>query len=142
VFYYISKLAIPDIKYVGIDYADNAVSIAKSAWNHNGFIQKDLFQLNSCDVKQFDLLYLGAVFDVLPNGDKALEHILSLTPNNIAIGRMRLTSDPSYFKEYIAYDELLTCKYFHNVNKFVYLCQKYQYTINSIGDTQLLIRQR
>jgi trans-aconitate methyltransferase len=140
VFYLLSKHTIPDLKYLGIDYAEKAISTAKSAWKYAGFVQKDLFEINQHDVKDFDLIYLGAVFDVLPNGDKALEHILSLSAGFLAIGRIRFTENPSYFQVYKAYNEIETCRYFHNSTNFKNLCQQYRYSIKNIGTTLLLTK--
>ena len=84
---------------------------------------------------------MGALLDVLDNGDEALEYILSLSPKNILIGRMKITDKNSYYTTYKAYDEITTCAYYHSKNNFLHLCEKYDYSIHNINDNFYLIKK-
>ena len=84
---------------------------------------------------------MGALLDVLPNGDEVLEHVLSLSPTSVLIARMKLTDKDSYYDTYTAYDEITTCAYYHNKKNFVNLCKKYGYSISNIENNFYLKKQ-
>lgn len=119
-----------DIEYTGIDYSEHAIQLAKKHWGHEGFFVKDYRRLTPEDVEGFDLLHVGAMLDVLPNGDEALEFILSLKPQALLIGRMKLTGSESYYNVYTAYDAITTCEFYHNRDRFLELCVKYGYDLH------------
>jgi trans-aconitate methyltransferase len=133
-YYQICKKHFPHIEYTGIDYAEEAISLAKSVWNYDNFYVKNYTDLTPDYVRSFDLIHLGAVLDVLPNGDEALEFILNLSANNILIGRMKLTDKESYYEIYQAYGEIETCAYYHNKQKFIDIAKQYNYCIYNIED--------
>ena len=68
----------PSIGYFGLDFSLNAISIAKKNWRSKNFEVGDLFELSSEYVSSYDLVHLGALLDVLPNGDEALDKISKL----------------------------------------------------------------
>jgi len=84
---------------------------------------------------------LGALLDVLPNGDEVLEHILSISPNNILIARMKLTDKESYYNTYEAYDEITTCVYYHNKTNFFRLCEEYGYDVSNMNNNFYLTKR-
>ena len=84
----------------------------------------DYKQLTNSYLSNFDLIHMGALLDVLDNGDEALEYILSLSPKNILVGRMKITNEESYYTTYKAYDEITTCAYYHSKNNFLLLVTK------------------
>lgn len=104
-----------DLEYTGIDYSTEAIEIAKNNWPGN-FLVMDYKELTKEFVSKFDVIHAGALFDVLPNGNQALEFILSLNPKSMIIGRIETTTKPSHYTTYRAYDEIVTYRYFHNVN--------------------------
>ena len=126
-----------DIEYTGIDYAKEAIELAKKTWSYDNFIVKDYKELTSEYVQGFDLVHAGAMFDVLPNGDEALEFVMSLKPHSLLIGRMKLTDNESYYNRfrYIPYDSIETYEFYHNKNKFFNICLKYNYSIHQASDS-------
>lgn len=102
------------IKYFGIDYSQEAIEICKKEWDCSSFECKDFFNLNSEYIKHYDAIHLGALLDVLPNGDKALEFILNLKPKYVILGRMDIIEGESKNYTYKAYGEIETYKYLHN----------------------------
>jgi len=121
-----------DMKYFGLDYSDNAIILAKKTWGDKNFDVMDYKSLTKEYISDFDLLHLGALLDVLPNGDEALEHILSISPKSVLIARMKITEKKSYYETYVAYDEITTYAYYHNKQNFLNLCEKYGYHISNI----------
>ncbi len=128
----------PNIVYTGIDYADDAINLAKKTFGYSEFFVKNLFELTPDYVAKFDIIHLGAVLDVLPNGDEALKFILSLQPKKIIIGRVLLTDAESSSYIYKAYDEIDTYRYSHNALNFINVCETYGYNVILINDTILL----
>jgi trans-aconitate methyltransferase len=140
-YYELCKIQFSNIEYTGIDYSKEAIQLAIKNWNYNNFFVKDYQDLNKEYIDKFDLIHLGAVLDVLPNGDEALEFILSLSAKNIIIGRMKVSEKPSYYETYTAYDEIITYSYSHNLNNFIDLCSKYDYDIYNSNNNYLLVKK-
>lgn len=130
VYYKLCVTHFPNINYTGIDYAEEAISLAKETWKYDNFFTMDYKDLTQEGVESFDLLHMGALLDVLPNGDEALEDIMSLKPKAILIGRMKLTKGNSYCKVYKAYDKIETYAFYHNEQNFLDLCSKNNYSIH------------
>ena len=102
----------------------------------------DYSSLTNEFVSKFDVVHMGAVLDVLPNGDEALEHIMSLCPTNILIGRMKLTEMDSYCVTYTAYESITTYAYHHNINVVLKLAEKYCYDCFINRDSVLFTRRK
>tara|TARA_R100001143_G_C3292919_1_gene102047 strand:+ start:42 stop:644 length:603 start_codon:yes stop_codon:yes gene_type:complete len=121
-----------NIKYTGIDYSKYAVQLAKETWDCDSFMVKDYTELTYDYIQKFDLVHAGAMFDVLPNGDEALEFVMSLKPRALLIGRMKLTDKDSYYNTYTAYDSITTCEFYHNKNHLLDLCLTYNYDVYQV----------
>ena len=137
-YYELCKKEFKDIIYTGADYSKEAIELSIKKWDYTGFIQKDYLSLTKEFISDFDVIHLGGVLDVLPNGDEALEFILSLEAKNIIIGRIRLVNEPSHYKTYTAYDEITTYSYHHNIDNFFYMCNKYNYTVEMADNNAYL----
>jgi trans-aconitate methyltransferase len=140
-YYELCRIKHGGLTYTGMDYSQEAINLAIKHWSYTGFIVKDYLDLTKKFISEFDLVHLGALLDVLPNGDEALEFILSLEPRNILIGRMKLTNESSFYKTYTAYDEITTCAYYHNSSNFIRLCDKYGYETISIENNFYLTKK-
>ena len=139
--YELCRKELPNLSYFGIDYSSEAISIAKEKWEDSYFDVLDYKQLTNSYLSNFDLIHMGALLDVLDNGDEALEYVLSLSPKNILVGRMKITNEESYYTTYKAYDEITTCAYYHSKNNFLHLCEKYGYDTHNINDNFYLIKK-
>jgi trans-aconitate methyltransferase len=139
--YELCRKELPYIEYFGIDYSKNAIELAKKTWGNSRFSVKDCLLLTEQDVSNYDVIHLGALLDVLPNGDDVLEYILKLSPKSILITRMKLTERDSYYNTYEAYNEIMTCEFYHNKKNFKELCEKYNYEISNIRDNFYLKRK-
>jgi len=130
-----------DMEYYGIDYSEKAITLAKKTWGNDNFAVMDYKSLTEDYVAKFDLLHLSALLDVLPNGDEALEFILSISPSSVLIARMKLTGKESYYETYEAYGEITTCAYYHNKANFLSLCDEYGYSVSNIENNFYLKRK-
>jgi len=137
VFSELCKRELPHIDYFGIDYSEQAVKIAKREWGEDKFEVTDFTTVNPSFFKNFDVVHLGAVLDVIPNGDQLLEYILSLS-NDVIIGRMKITNKPSYYNRYTAYGQVETLEYYHNIDNFESLLEKYNYHRHSMESCEYL----
>jgi trans-aconitate methyltransferase len=138
VYYNLCKKECPNISYFGIDYSTNAIEIAKREYSTDHFDVKSIDDLDTDFIGKFDLIHMGAVLDVLPNGDEVLEKILSLKPKKLFIGRIKFTNEPSNYIEYKAYDEIMTYEYRHNLLNFTTICKKHNYKPKFISNNVLL----
>ena len=136
-YYQLLQNHFPKVKYVGMDYSKEAIDLAKSHWGYSKFYQKDLWDLTQDDLKSYDLIHMGALLDVLPNGDEALDYILSLSPKSILVGRMEFTSSKSGVDHtYKAYDISTTYKYLHNLDQVLTIIKNNNYSYSLMGDKQ------
>jgi trans-aconitate methyltransferase len=133
-YYMLCKNELPEIKYTGIDYSEDMITLAKSTWGYDDFYVKSYLELTEEYLKGFDLIHMGALLDILPNGDEALNFILSLKPKNVLLGRVKLTDKNSYYDVYTAYDEIETFAYHHNTKSFLNICKNNNYEIINIED--------
>ena len=117
---------LPDVEYTGVDYCKEAIDIAKNTWPTQNFYVKDVMEMTSEDFN-YDLVFAGALFDVIPNGDDAIKHVMERCSGSILISRMRTTERNSFYETYTAYDEIETCAYYHNKDNFIEMCEDYGY---------------
>lgn len=140
-FYKVCSDSLPKVSYTGMDYSDDAIELAKETWDPDTFFVKDVMELTEEDVKPYDLLFMGALLDVRPNGDEVLNHVLSLNAESILISRMKLTEGESFYETYQAYDEITTCAFYHNRENFMDLCGKCSYNLYNIENNFYLKRE-
>jgi len=132
--YKLCKKHFPLMEYTGIDYASEAIEVAKSVWNYDKFYVMDYKDLTTEFISNYELIHLGALLDVLPNGDEALDFILSLGPRSVIISRVKLTEKPSFYSTYTAYDEITTYAYYHNIYDLLDLFKKHNYSFDAVDD--------
>lgn len=128
-----------DIKYTGIDYSSDAINIAITQWNYTNFFVKDIWDLDKSFISNYDAIHASALFDVMDNGDDALDFILGLRPKIFIISRIAFTTKKSYHDKYLAYNKLQTCKYYHNYDNFKNICNQYNYQLFQFNTNLLLI---
>ena len=102
-------------EYIGYDYSESAIGIAKREWKLDVYCS-DYKDIGSNDIKDGDLIVANALCDVLPNSHDCLLHLLSLDAERILIQRIEYSSSKEYFSKYNAYS-LTTYKFFHDKEK-------------------------
>tara|TARA_R110002051_G_scaffold213190_1_gene278177 strand:- start:90 stop:701 length:612 start_codon:yes stop_codon:yes gene_type:complete len=117
-----------NIDYIGYDYSSSAIELAESTWggDFNCLNYKDLTEDH---ITETDLVVANALFDVLPNGNEALETLLKLKPKRLLAQRVRLTEKKSYCEEYAAYD-IMTYKFFHDSDELFATLKAHNYTVD------------
>ena len=83
------------------------------------------------DIHSGDLIVANGLTDILPEGDKCIEHLLSLDANELLIQRIRITEQPNYFKEYMAYG-IMTYEFYHNREQLMSTIDYYGYKLGEI----------
>jgi len=121
------KMYYPSISYTGMDYAEEAIKLASREWPHAQFIQKNYTELTKEDVKDYDIVSSCGLHQMLPDGDKAMEHFLKLDANILIFLKLNLTDNANYFSVYEAYNEIHTYKFFHNHKDLLEMFKKYGY---------------
>lgn len=139
IYYKLCKKELPHIEYYGVDYSSEAIEIAKKEYSDKNFSVMSINEMTSDFLQSFDLIHLGAVLDVLPNGDEVLEQLLKLKPKKLFIGRIKITNEKSNYIEYMAYDEIMTYEYRHNYDNLIQICNRNNYQTKFISNNLLLI---
>jgi SAM-dependent methyltransferase len=103
--------------YTGIDYSENAMEIAKQNFSGN-FNVKNYTDLTKDFTSNFDFGIISALTNVLPNGDEALNFLLSLNIPNLILLKILTTQNDFHCSTYTAYDTATTYKFEHNNEKF------------------------
>lgn len=136
-YYELCRRHFPNLKYSGADFSASAIFVAKESWNYDGFFVKNLFDLTKEGVEDFDLIHLGALLDVLDDGDAGLEHALSLECKSVLVGRMELTYGPSFSRTYKAYNKIETVQFYHNREKVLTIAKNKLYSVRALENTLL-----
>jgi len=122
------KTHLPNVQYTGMDYSSEAIEVAQEKWGRGFWKVGSYESLTSEDSKIYSILHAGAMLDVLPNGDEALEFLLSLGFSNIILGRCKLTEEKSHFSEYQVYNKIQTYAYSHNIQNFFRMVDEAKYS--------------
>lgn len=113
IFFGLLQKNFPELQYIGLDYSQHAVEIAKECWGAD-FRVADLWQLTPKDLEGYDLLHSDALLEVLPDGDAGLEKILALRCPSVLLNRVKNGPEKNHFSVYEAYGFLKTYSYYHN----------------------------
>jgi trans-aconitate methyltransferase len=128
----------PNIKYVGMDYSEDAVTIAKEEFGDH-FYCGNYKDLTKEDAQKFDILHAGALLDMLPDGDDALDFLLGLGFKYVLIGRVAAhQGEPSKVVEYGVYNEITTYKFTHNFENLSLIGAKHSYNLTLGGGSTSL----
>lgn len=126
-----SKKLIEDnfksLQYQGFDYSENAIEIAKEEWKSDSFFVKDCFDFQKEDFDANDIIYMSALGDVLNNADELFEKFLNIGTNYMLFYRVRTTDKESFSQETIAYDDVHTFSYYHNLEELTGKISSYGY---------------
>ena len=127
IYYKLCKDYFPDLKYLGIDYSPYAITLAITKWDHFGFFNLDYAELKPKHFTQRDLLVANAFCDVREDGDKCFEYLLKLKVPYLLFQRVKLTTEPSFFRKYRAYQEIDTVEFHHNQKQMFKTIIKHDY---------------
>jgi 2-polyprenyl-3-methyl-5-hydroxy-6-metoxy-1,4-benzoquinol methylase len=120
----------PGLQYYGVDYSPYAISLAKEHWQSNNFECIDIFDLDKEYIQNYDIIFSSGLTVVMPNGDQAIEKILSLDCKNIILSKLRCTKTrDSYFSLESPYGVTTSYVYYHNYNNLIELFKKYNYSL-------------
>lgn len=139
-YYEICRKHCPNVVYNGIDYSEDAIDIAKKEWNYDNFFIKDVTEIDKDYLKDYNMIHMGALLDVLPNADDILNSILGFGVKYVFISRMEITIDESNYSTYKAYDEITTYRYLHNKDKVLGLIQDNNYHVFKAEHNNILIK--
>ena len=135
-----------ELEYQGVDYAQEAIDVAKDRWGYDCWEVRGYEDINENDTEEYDILHAGAMLDILPNGDEAFAYLVGLGFKAIIFGRMKMIQDPSRYDTYEAYDKIKTYAFYHNIENLVSIAREQDYAIHFMGDsnscTMLLIKNQ
>jgi SAM-dependent methyltransferase len=81
-------------EYTGCDYAPEMVEAARAEWPGRTFVVNDLFD-NRLHLGSYDVLLAGALVDVLPEYERALDQLLGSPVPYVLLHRQQLTQGRS-----------------------------------------------
>jgi len=129
----VCKRKFPEMEYFGIDYATEAIELATSTWG-NSFEVLDYKNLTKEKVQKYDLIYLSALLDVLPDANEAFKFMLSLDAPQLLVSRVKLSNEPNMYQQYRVYDAITTYAYQHNRIEFFNTIKSYGYSVEGRND--------
>lgn len=127
IYYKLCKDYFPELKYIGIDYSDFAISLAMNHWNYPGFLNLDYAELEPQYFTENDFLVANALCDIREDGDECFERLLQLDLSYLLFQRVKLTTQPSFVHEYKAYGEINTVEFYHDQTQLSEIIAKHNY---------------
>ena len=125
-----------NVKYKGIDFSSVGIELAQKSWGSpSSFLIMDYKELSKDCIKNVDILHLGALLDVLPDGDEAFSFILDLNPKHLIIGRVNLTDQDSSSYTIQAYAGETFIRFKHNKKKFYQELESRNLLYEKVEDT-------
>lgn len=131
--YKVTKDNSLNIKYVGIDFSESMIQLAKKTWNSEDFYVGDF--RNVKEDFSSSVLYASGLLDILPDGLKELDTILNYGAKYIVLSRVEVSKKQIY--TYTAYGIEIT-KYIFDQQEFLSkIAEKYR-IIRQIENSYLL----
>ncbi len=135
------KRHFKDVSYTGIDYSEEAITIAKETWKNNSlFLTKNVYDLDEEFISNYNLIHMGAFLDVLENANEVLKLILSFSVKYVLISRIDIAENHNC-TTYKAYDEIITYKYVHGKNEFIDSINSFGYLISKVDGNNILLKK-
>lgn len=113
-------------RYIGIDFSEPMIRIAKRAWNHDEFYVDD-YRTSSRDFTD-GLLYCNGLLDIVPDGVHELKKLLSLGAKYLILNRIHL-GQTSNLRTYMAYNTINCFDYTFSINDFLKTIEESGYVI-------------
>lgn len=121
-----------NINYIGIDFSESMIEVAKKTWNSN--FRVDDFRNLDGDFSQ-TIIYASGLLDILPDGIKELDTILNYNAKYVLLSRVEVSQKK--VSTYMAYGIEIT-KYVFDKHEFLdKISEKYK-IIASSGNSYLL----
>ena len=142
IFSELCKRYLPNTNYRGLDYAQQAIDVASERWEADLQV-RDYRELTESDLS-YETLHLGALLDVLPNADEALEIVAGYGFKNLILGRMKLVEGESKSETYEAYNLITTYAFYHNMENVhnVLIKNGYDYKVIGLADNATLVASK
>ena len=142
IFSELCKRHLPNTKYRGLDYAQEAIDVASERWDADLQV-RDYRELTESDLS-YETLHLGALLDVLPNADEALRVVANYGFKNLILGRMKLVEGESKSETYEAYNLITTYAFYHNMEKVhhVLTINGYDYKVIGFPDNATIVASK
>jgi len=139
----ICRKHFPNIKYIGMDYSEEAIEVASRQWPGIDFRCKNYKDLTQDDLRRIDVLHACSLHNVLPDGDECLNFMLGLKAKYIILGKILTTNQASFYSTYMAYDLIPTYLYKHNYLSLYGIFKKHGYLAREMqanGASNFLLR--
>lgn len=115
------------LEYIGIDASDAAINMALTHFSKNGnFLVKSWQELDISERFYF-LIHQSALSDVMPDGIKCLEHLMTLGAKYLIFSRVTF-GQKSQSNDYDHYG-IKIYHYVHDEDEFADLLKKYKYEL-------------
>lgn len=126
--------------YTGLDYSENAIEIAKENFSGNFYV-KNYTDLTEDFTSNFDFGIISALTNVLPNGDEALNFLLSLNIPNLILLKILKTQNDFHCSTYTAHDTATTYRFEHNNEKLNEIIMDNGYSIVYNSGNEYFLRK-
>ncbi|TXT66076.1 MAG: hypothetical protein BAJALOKI3v1_50076 [Promethearchaeota archaeon] len=118
----------PELEYIGIDFAPEAIKIAKNQWNApNSFKQLDIFDLEKDFFRLTDVVVLNGILDIMEDSLKLTKFIFEFNLLHLILQRVHITDGPTECDKYQAYSDIESYDCKVNKNAFESLLEEYCY---------------
>jgi SAM-dependent methyltransferase len=126
-------------KYIGYDFSEHMISLAKKEWNYEHFYVKDIYELSNINTN--NILYCTGLLDILPDGNKGLKHLLQLKVKYIILNRINISEEET-ISLYKAYDTINCIKYVFSKIDFINIIKESGYIIKECIQNGFLLEYK
>jgi len=127
-----------NVNYVGIDFSESMIELAKETWNYPEFYVDNFRNLKHNFSNS--IIYASGLLDILPNGIQELKNILSYKSKYVLLSRIEIGSFEK-ISSYNAYGIEIT-KYIFNKDEFLKTVDLCGYKIINQSNNSYLLIQR
>jgi SAM-dependent methyltransferase len=127
-----------NVKYIGIDFSESMIELAKQTWNYPEFYIDNFRNLKYNFSNS--IIYASGLLDILPNGIQELKNILNYKSKYVLLSRIEIGSFEK-ISSYNAYGIEIT-KYIFNKDEFLKTVDLCGYKIINQSNNSYLLIQR
>jgi SAM-dependent methyltransferase len=126
-----------NVNYIGIDFSESMIELAKQTWNYSEFYVDNFRNLKHNFSNS--IIYASGLLDILPNGIQELKNILSYKSKYVLLSRIEIGFREK-ISSYNAYGIEIT-KYIFNKDEFLNTVNQYGYKIINQSNNSYLLTQ-
>ncbi len=123
--------------FIGYDFSEHMIDLAKKEWNYDKFYVKDVTK-DIDNITYNDIIYTTGLLCMLPNSNEILDKLLKYNTKYVMLNRLYLDNS-SHISLYKAYDMINCIRYTFSKDEFYNIIKENGYNIISNIDNNAFL---